>query len=461
MQASAPKPLTAERMLAIATRFEKQGQPAHAREVYEQLLAADPNSPIARERLDTLIAASQGAEAGSRRRIPPRPSSPHPLAEIATGEEHAANSAMSTEVVHVAVTAAAPVRVVDTATPPAEDVDLAPYEHPLASTPAAEPSASSQAGVDVPPSPTGRQEKINEDEWEFPAVQSATASSAKVQMDVVEAAESTTLVINALPEMKEPDQRLSADGPSLPETADAAQSSAVESANDSRRIDETAELIERSEIPAQLQQLFGPFHAGMLEYVSEHRGEIQDGLLGIACDPAANPMDRSRANFLLGQIGPDAAAVVEGLRRTMRSVPVKSLQIEMAESILLIQPGDSDAVRLLLSILREKGHDDSRFYAAFALRASASPTTGYVVDELLDVLAETDDCRLRRMIMLSLGSFGTAAEKAIPALRQALDDPDPMARVIADSSLKVIAPQPDGTRQVRYQVSDLTVRGSR
>lgn len=192
-------------------------------------------------------------------------------------------------------------------------------------------------------------------------------------------------------------------------------------------------------LPTQLQPLFGPFQEEMLEYARAHRGEIQEELLEIVSDPAANPLHRSRAIFLLGQLGPDASTAVRGLRRTMHSVPEKSLQIELAESILLIQPGDPDAVQLLISILHDDRSEDTRFYAAFALRTSASPTTAYVVDELLMVLSETNDNRLRRMTMLSLGAFGSAAEKAIPVLKVALESPDSMTRVIADASLKAIA----------------------
>src|SRR6187431_1392607 len=55
-------PLPTERKLAIAQTFERQGHTDRARKVYEQILAAEPNSVAAAKRLETLIASGRSGQ---------------------------------------------------------------------------------------------------------------------------------------------------------------------------------------------------------------------------------------------------------------------------------------------------------------------------------------------------------------------------------------------------------------
>ena len=122
-----------------------------------------------------------------------------------------------------------------------------------------------------------------------------------------------------------------------------------------------------------------------------------------------------------------------------------------------IQPEDAEAIDILLELLHAPD-DTVKWYAAFALRISASPRTTFVVEALLETL-DSDNHRLRRMVFLTLGAFGPAAAKAVPQLEAALNSPDPMTRVIAEAALATIVPgRPRGLSVAQDPQSNQTVR---
>lgn len=437
LHSSNPKPLTPDRMLAIARTFERQGDDAHARELYQKVLAADPNSVVAKEHLESLIASSQSAATNRGRSSPipklrQEPAKSHPLIAESPTESLASAKSGSSAVHGIA---AADVRL------PSQQTRTRVFEEPL-------PVASvervtrevSAVAAEIPPAPNQVTTQTNaevEPQRELPirATNSAATSVSNDANTSRSDAQAAQKLLSATPEAETP----------------ISESPADENEASAAPVEMAQQLSPGSRgLPPELQPVFGPFKSEMLDYVREHHSEIQNGLVRIVSDPTENYLRRSRANFLLGRIGPPASDVVPALRCTMRETPITAFRIEIAETILLIQPGDENAIRTLLTLLRE-GDADTQSYAAFALRASYTPNTVYVVDALLNAAA-TDDCRLRRMVLLALGEFGVAADKAIPVLKAALNDPDPMTRIIAESSLKMISSQP-AVHPVVHQIS--------
>ena len=191
--------------------------------------------------------------------------------------------------------------------------------------------------------------------------------------------------------------------------------------------------------------------------VWERRADLKPRLVLVATDEAFHLDDRTLAVFLLGTLGSEAGDAVPRLRETMRTTQDSYLQIDLAQTVLLIQPEDAEAIDVLLELLHAPD-DTVQWYTAFALRNSASPRTTFVVDALLETLV-SDNHRLRRMVFLTLGAFGPAAVKAVPELEAARNSPDPMTRVIAEAALATIVPgRPRGLSVTQDPQSNQTVR---
>ena len=171
----------------------------------------------------------------------------------------------------------------------------------------------------------------------------------------------------------------------------------------------------------------------------ERRVDLKPHLVLVATDESFHLEDRTLAVFLLGVLGSEADDALPSLRLAMQTTQDSYLQIDLAQTVLLIQPEDPEAIDILLKFLHAPD-DTIQWYAAFALRNSASPRSTFVVDALMETLGSSNH-RLNRMVFLTLGAFGPAAAKAVPQLETALDSPDLMTRVIAEAVLATIAPE--------------------
>ena len=446
-------PLPTERKLAIAQTFEKQGHTTQARAIYEQILAADPASAVAAQRLETLIAEAE-APAGSKGRRSSRQTTPQPLARSNAEQALASQSKMKTGLTQVAAQQSSSAE----ATPQQSSaVNRIPGLPEPVVTGAGTAAAAQNALEPVPPSPvaspskeqissTPRPATETEDdddvEWELPEKRLAVD---EVTPEETEDAEVSDLGQAAIEEQPALASEAAEDIPELAESTD--EATAEQAPQEPVR--------EGDGIPEGLRSLFGDFKLTMVDQVCEHREEFQGSLVAIAIDPEIELQHRGRAVFLLSQLGPDAIQAVPSLRRMLSSESDLSLRLETAEAILMIQPDSEIAVQFLLSQLHssDSGH---RWYAAFALRLSASADSKYAelsINRLLECAAE-DDVRLRRMAMLSLGAFGPAASKAVPMLTKALEDSDEMTRLIAKTSLKLITQQSEFPAQAATQSTE-------
>lgn len=207
----------------------------------------------------------------------------------------------------------------------------------------------------------------------------------------------------------------------------------------------------------ELRPFFGVPYRRLVAMVQERRADLEPLLVKVATDESFHLDDRALAVFLLGTLGSEAVATLPSLRATMRATQDSFLRIDLAETVLHIQPEDAEAIDILLELLHAPD-DTVKWYAAFALRISASPRTTFVVEALLETL-DSDNHRLRRMVFLTLGAFGPAAAKAVPQLEAALNSPDPMTRVIAEAALATIVPgRPRGLSVAQDPQSNQTVR---
>jgi hypothetical protein len=188
----------------------------------------------------------------------------------------------------------------------------------------------------------------------------------------------------------------------------------------------------------ELRPFFGMPHKQLMAELQERRETLVPHLVQVVADESFDLKDRSLAAFLLGELGPEAVEILPSLREAMRTCQSAVLRIDIAQAVLLIQPADTEAIHTLLESLRAPD-DNIKWYAAFALRTSASAQTKFVVDALIETL-DSDNDRLRRMVILTLGEFGPAAAKAVPELEAALTSPDPKTRVVAEAALATISP---------------------
>lgn len=474
-----PRELAPDRLMSIARTFEKQGRIADAKKVYEQILAKQSDFAPAQQQLAKIMAAEGGDD-----RTPSTPAlvqkdprkspltektpaavpvHPHPVASLSVepafrNEEQPLLRASVKEtppaLPQTAVAKAthrpeAPREAVDSHWPAESDAvrnrddvrdqptDLDAVTISGNALPERQFVAPSIKPHPVPvrarfktaptenqPSPAAMPAEIfsgdAEDQEEFlaPIVRSdARIDSRSPDQDqdvwLSKAAETEEIV-----ELR-----------SLPPAEIAAE------AQDSRPI---RRELSRSE---KLRPFIGATYEQMAAMLQDRREELGPHLVTVATDELYHLQDRSLAVFLLGEFGPEAIDALPRLREAMRETDKTFLQIDLAQTVLLIKPEDAEAVELLLRLLLNTD-DTVKWYAAFALRTSASTRTAYVIDELLETLASDND-RLRRMVFLTLGEFGPSATKAVPELQAALMSADPKTRKVAKAVLASIVPEAD------------------
>ena len=205
---------------------------------------------------------------------------------------------------------------------------------------------------------------------------------------------------------------------------------------DERRTEVALDLNQISD--QSLRRFFGEFSAEVIEELKSKRDEYVNPICKLAGDSTKQKELRTRAVFLLGAIGPDASSAVPEMRRSMHHTRDRYLQADFAEAILKIQGSDPDAVEVLVDCLQQPDRG-LKLIAAFSLRNVAPSEIPRAIDGLERWIG-TEDLKLKRMIYLTLGEFGTAAARTIPYLEAGLENPDPSTRDIAAASLAVIAP---------------------
>jgi hypothetical protein len=109
----------------------------------------------------------------------------------------------------------------------------------------------------------------------------------------------------------------------------------------------------------------------------------------------------------------------------------------LAEGIARMGTNGRPAIPVLVHCLKEPNNPDLYRFAFFLRQLQPDPSL--VIPELIAIVA---DPKLRKPLHIDyLGSFGRAASNAVPALIEALKDPDPQIRMYASNTLQRIEPR--------------------
>ena len=149
--------------------------------------------------------------------------------------------------------------------------------------------------------------------------------------------------------------------------------------------------------------------------------------------------NRSLAAYLLGQAGPAANSTLPSLRRHLKNEPNDLIRVYIAEALLRIDPDDRDGIHFLLRGLDDR-RQSIRLLSACALSAAAgnkheAEAVTALTASLYDTAAD-----VRTMAALSLGEIGSAARAAVPNLTAVLVDEELKVREAAAAALACIAP---------------------
>jgi len=476
-----PQELTPERMLSIARTLEQQGRLVQAKAIYTQLLAKQSHSEEARRNLDRIVAAMQTGSAAPapetiahqnpRRNsgrgntaavaaVQPRriPSTPN-RRDTNHLDEGAENSARTSGV------PLAPREAFETATWHSSSAEMSERNRPT-------PIAGHEVWADSPPtSPSVVTSKPVLPRLKTGLVREMTtakaASFVRAEPTSNSAGPRSTILAIADDNSAELEEELfpsteSSSADVKPKSLTHCHAGVVTL---TARVDSEPRLHQLSEksqprltghaLPTgrirspELQRFEGVQHQQLLVMLQADQAQLIPHLVEIATDESCPAKDRSLAAFLLGELGPEVVENLPRLRESMRMTRNSIVRMDLAQAVLLIQPGDVQAIQTLLERLRSTD-ETVQWYAAFALKKSASTRETIVVDALLDSLDSEND-RLNRMVILTLGDFGPSAAKAVPALQAALQSPDPKTREIAAAALATIAPRDhDGQSSMRH-----------
>ncbi|MFN0054630.1 MAG: HEAT repeat domain-containing protein [Planctomycetales bacterium] len=162
----------------------------------------------------------------------------------------------------------------------------------------------------------------------------------------------------------------------------------------------------------------------------------------------SQPQVCAQAAFLIGEIGPEAAAALPALRACLEDRD-PLIRLHAAEAILKIEPADLNAHAALLKALRHT-EADVRYFAACALLSAAPALHAPTRRALMETLGD-DDLRVSSASALALQNM---AEKSIaPTGTVEINDPATQAelnRLVA----RLTDPSPDVRQQAATQLAD-------
>lgn len=146
---------------------------------------------------------------------------------------------------------------------------------------------------------------------------------------------------------------------------------------------------------------------------------------------------RRIAAWLLGELGPDAAAAVPVLRRVAASPGPDDLHALVVLALARIEPHNPTAFSNAAALLASSS-EFHRYYASPHLGAFTNhPNMDPLI--LLPALSDTNGW-IRANAAFSLAGYGARARQAAPRLRELLSDPHPDVGMYAAYALASISP---------------------
>jgi HEAT repeat protein len=139
--------------------------------------------------------------------------------------------------------------------------------------------------------------------------------------------------------------------------------------------------------------------------------------------------------YMLGAIGPAAAGSADALHVVCDLADSQS-RLYAAEALSRISPDSADAVQLLISALSSPDQE-SRWLAAVSLAGVAPPHRDAAIAALTVALHDPDGT-VRSVAALTLGGFGSDARSAVPQLEQAASQDVEDVRIAAQTALACI-----------------------
>ena len=151
---------------------------------------------------------------------------------------------------------------------------------------------------------------------------------------------------------------------------------------------------------------------------------------------APDPATRSQAAERLSQLGSDAQPAAVALVRACGDPEEEVLQWATG-ALEALGPPLVSGVDQLAALIDDQSPDVAYWAATLLgrLTAAAAPA----VEVLTHAVAGTADLSVRQRAAWALGEIGPAAAAALPALRQAVTDPDPRLSRLAQQAIDRIA----------------------
>jgi HEAT repeat protein len=194
-------------------------------------------------------------------------------------------------------------------------------------------------------------------------------------------------------------------------------------------------------VPPLLKEPNPDLHRIGLDILTDQTGPLkpdQVRLLVSFCHDT-DPGIRYSAVLCLSQVGPSAAGALPALvpLRADPDAGVKNRAVETMWRIILVQTNAS--VPVLKSMLHQSNDEYSRRWAAVYL-GDIGQKDPLVIATLIELLTNTD-WEIRASACPALSEFVPAAVAAVPALRDALNDPNAFVRLGAKLALQKIEPK--------------------
>lgn len=159
-----------------------------------------------------------------------------------------------------------------------------------------------------------------------------------------------------------------------------------------------------------------------------------------AMEKEQNPLVRREYLIALGRINPELRDVLHAIKKSLAD-PEPIVRYTAYYALGTLGPAVKSEVPLLLKNLEDKD-EKLQIVSAWAL-VKIAPERDGVVPQALPLLIKAlklPDPRARNEAALTLGSLGSAAKSAIPALRELEKDPDETVRKAAADAAKKISP---------------------